>query len=190
MPIINKQQKEEKTNIASNYYYSQLDEYGKIIYAGLYSNKENLKSGNYKIDFGTKFNDLLNEANGENKLSIAFQSAWDAFSYDNVDVFYIDVSKVLLITESKTSWGKTTYNVKIGTGDTDYLIKSLRNKEQVDNAEKYIEDISNKIVSALSSYSDYKKVKYLHNWIIDNMEYDTSSEKEDTRNIYGALKIE
>ena len=188
MPIINKQQKEEKTNIASNYYYSQLDEYGKIIYAGLYSNKENLKSGNYKIDFGTKFNDLLNEANGENKLSIAFQSAWDAFSYDNVDVFYIDVSKVLLITESKTSWGKTTYNVKIGTGDTDYLIKSLRNKEQVDNAEKYIEDISNKIVSALSSYSNYKKVKYLHNWIIDNMEYDTSSEKEDTRNIYGALK--
>lgn len=157
MPIINKQQKEEKTNIASNYYYSQLDEYGKIIYAGLYSNKENLKSGNYKIDFGTRFNDLLNEANGENKLSIAFQSAWDAFSYDNVDVFYIDVSKVLLITESKTSWGKTTYNVKIGTGDTDYLIKSLRNKEQVDNAEKYIEDISNKIVSALSSYSDYKK---------------------------------
>ncbi len=58
----------------------------------------------------------------------------------------------------------------------------------MDNAEKYIEDISNKIVSALSSYSDYKKVKYLHNWIIDNMEYDTSSEKEDTRNIYGALK--
>lgn len=54
----------------------------------------------------------MNEANGENKLSIAFQSAWDAFSYDNVDVFYIDVSKVLLITESKTSWGKTTYNVK------------------------------------------------------------------------------
>ena len=53
MPIINEQQKEEKTNIASNYYYSQLDEYGKIIYAGLYSNKENLKSGNYKIDFGT-----------------------------------------------------------------------------------------------------------------------------------------
>lgn len=188
MPIINEQQKEEKTNIASNYYYSQLDEYGKIIYAGLYSNKENLKSGNYKIDFGTKFNDLLNETNGEDKLSIAFQSAWDAFSYDNVDVFYIDVSKVLLITESKTSWSKTTYNVKIGTGDTDYLIKSLRNKEQVDNAEKYIEDISNKIVSALSSYSDYKKVKYLHNWIIDNMEYDTSSEKEDTRNIYGALK--
>lgn len=74
------------------------------------------------------FNDLLNEANGEDKLSIAFQSAWDAFSYDNVDVFYIDVSKVLLITESKTSWSKTTYNVKIGTGDTDYLIKSLRNK--------------------------------------------------------------
>ena len=49
MPIINKQQKEEKTNIASNYYYSQLDEYGKIIYAGLYSNKENLKSGNQKM---------------------------------------------------------------------------------------------------------------------------------------------
>ena len=185
-PAINNEQ--QIKNIADHYYYSQLDNNGKIIYAGLYSNKENLKSGNYKIDFGTEFNELLNQTDGEAKLSIAFQSAWDAFSYDNADVFYIDVDKVLLITESRTSWGKTTYNVVICAGEQNYLIDTFKNEEEVNIAEDYIENISNKIVSALQGYSDYDKIKYLHNWIIDNMEYDITLEKKDTRNIYGALK--
>ncbi len=185
-PIISQEQ--QTKNISENYYYSQLDNNGKIIYEGLYTNKENLKTGNHKIDFGTKFNELLNQPEGEKKLSTSFQSAWDAFAYDNADVFYINVEKVLLITEAKTSWGKTTYNVAIGAGDQTYLTDTLKNKEEVDIAEKYIENISNKLVTALQSYNNYDKIKYLHNWIIDNMEYDTTLEKEDTRNIYGALK--
>ena len=154
-PAINNEQ--QIKNIADHYYYSQLDNNGKIIYAGLYSNKENLKSGNYKIDFGTEFNELLNQTDGEAKLSIAFQSAWDAFSYDNADVFYIDVDKVLLITESRTSWGKTTYNVVICAGEQNYLIDTFKDEEEVNIAEDYIENISNKIVSALQGYSDYDK---------------------------------
>ena len=141
-PAINNEQ--QIKNIADHYYYSQLDNNGKIIYAGLYSNKENLKSGNYKIDFGTEFNELLNQTDGEAKLSIAFQSAWDAFSYDNADVFYIDVDKVLLITESRTSWGKTTYNVVICAGEQNYLIDTFKDEEEVNIAEDYIENISNK----------------------------------------------
>ena len=72
------------------YYYNQLDEYGKIIYDGFDQNKENMKSGTYTIDFDTRFNDLLNTPGGENTLNIAFQSAWNAYTYDNMDLFYID----------------------------------------------------------------------------------------------------
>lgn len=44
---------------SNNYYYNQLDEYGKTIYEALENNKENMKSGTYVIDFDKRFNDLL-----------------------------------------------------------------------------------------------------------------------------------
>lgn len=84
----------------------------------------------------------------------------------------------MLITESRTSWGKTTYNVVICAGEQNYLIDTFKDEEEVNIAEDYIENISNKIVSALQGYSDYDKIKYLHNWIIDNMEYDITLEKK------------
>ena len=71
----------------SSYYYNQLDSYGKTIYKGFEDNKENMKSGTYKIDFGTEFNDLLNSEGGENTLNLAFQSAWNAYTYDHMDLF-------------------------------------------------------------------------------------------------------
>ena len=61
-----------------------------------------MKSGTYSIDFGTDFNDLLNSQKGEQKLNIAFQSAWNAYTYDNMDVFYIDVEKLTLYTTTTT----------------------------------------------------------------------------------------
>ena len=74
-----------------------------IIYKGFANNKENMKSGTYTIDFGTEFSDLLNTENGENILNEAFQSAWNAYTYDNMDVFYIDVEKLTLTTKSLTT---------------------------------------------------------------------------------------
>ena len=82
-----------QSNSSTKYYYNQLDKYGKIIYDGFANNKENMKSGTYTIDFGTEFSDLLNTENGESILNEAFQSAWNAYTYDNMDVFYIDVEK-------------------------------------------------------------------------------------------------
>ena len=56
----------------------------------------------YTIDFGTQFNGLLNSENGEDKLNVAFQSAWNAYTYDNMDLFYIDVEKLTLTTRTMT----------------------------------------------------------------------------------------
>ena len=35
--------------------------------------------------------------------------------------------------------------------------------------------------------SNYQKIQYIHNWLVDNLQYDQTYLKENTRNIYGAL---
>ena len=101
----------------STYYYSQLDETAKIIYNGLKDNKSKMISGNYIIDYGTEFNTLLNSDDGEEKLNEAFQSAWNAFSYDNIELFYIDATKITLMNEYHSLGGIKTYKISIGPGD-------------------------------------------------------------------------
>lgn len=94
--------------IAARYYYSQLDSYGKAIYDKLKENKEQLKTGTYVFEFGTSFNTLLHSPKGEETLNTAFQSAWNAFSYDECDLFYIDIKKMNLVNETRTLGGITT----------------------------------------------------------------------------------
>ena len=116
-----------QNNNSSRYYYDQLDDYGKIIYDGFANNKENMKSGTYTIDFGTEFSDLLNTENGEKILNEAFQSAWNAYTYDNMDVFYIDVEKLTLTTRSLTAL--SIHNVEISNGsNSSYLKENFLNQ--------------------------------------------------------------
>ena len=68
-----------------------------MIYDKLKQNKEQLITGTYVFEFGTSFNTLLNTEKGDKTLYTAFQSAWNAFSYDECDLFYIDIKKMNLI---------------------------------------------------------------------------------------------
>ena len=173
---------------ASNYYYQQLDEVGKIIYKGLEDNIENMKSGNYKIDFGTKFNELLESNNGEQKLNTSFQSAWNAFTYDYSDIFYIDVTKLILTTQTTSIGSFSTHRVSLSNdAHANYFSEGITSEEEVRKRENYIQSVRNKIVSSLQGYSEYEQVRYLHDWIIDYLEYDTTYKKSDIHNIYGAF---
>ena len=54
------------TNIKVNkHFYNQLSEESKILYKAFESNKENMKTGTYKIEFGTAFTTLLSKKNGQ-----------------------------------------------------------------------------------------------------------------------------
>src|SRR5699024_9018835 len=108
----------------SNYYYKQLSDTAKKIYDELKNHKEDMKSGTYEIDFGTEFNNILNTEDGEEILNEEYQSAWNAFSYDNVDLFYLDISKISMTIEARTEGGTTTYYVKIGPGDYSSYLNS------------------------------------------------------------------
>ena len=124
------------SNITINkYFYNQLDEYSKIIYKAFETNKENMKTGNYKIELGNSFSDLLSQSNGQDALGKYYQSAIEAYTYDNPDVFYLSPNKMYLNIETITRRNSVTYNVFINSGNqSNYLIDEFSSKSQIDNA--------------------------------------------------------
>ena len=180
---------EEVTETTNNYYYyNQLDDTGKTIYEALESNIENMKSGNYTIDFGTEFNSLLKSNGGEETLNIAYQSAWNAFSYDYPGLFYLDITKMVLTTKTTTIAGYSTHRVTLSCGDSDtYFTDGITSEEDAESKIAYVENIRSQIVDALQGYTEYEQIKYVHNWLIDNIEYDTNYSGANNHDIYGAF---
>ena len=72
------------------YFYNQLDEYSRIIYKAFESNKENMKTGTYRIELGDAFSSLLIKSNGQELLKQYYQSAIEAYTYDNPEIFYLN----------------------------------------------------------------------------------------------------
>ena len=176
------------TLISDKYYYNQLDRYGKIIYDGLANNKENMKSGTYVVDFGLQFNDLLNSQGGEEKLNIAFQSAWNAYTYDNMDIFYIDVEKLTLTTTTTSIGSFSTHQVELSNGENiSYLKPHFSSTTTISGKLNLLEAIRQEIKKQLDGYSDYEKIREVHNWLIDNIEYDMDLETKEPYSISGAL---
>lgn len=174
--------------IAARYYYSQLDSYGKAIYDKLKDNKDQLKTGTYVFEFGTSFNTLLHSEKGDQTLSTAFQSAWNAFSYDECDLFYIDIKKMNLINETRTLGGITTYYVSIGPGNNkNYLQDSFQTAEKIEKAQNYMNNIIRQIVKQTKDDQKIIRAKKVHDWMIDAMEYDASETNVNKYNIYGAI---
>lgn len=170
----------------SSYYYSQLDETAKTIYTELKNNKAKLISGNYSVDYGTRFNTLLNTEGGQDKLTEAFQAAWDAFTYDNVDLFYIDVTKVNINIKYESLGGIRTYQVFIGPRNNgSYYIDTFQTQEQVEKAQDYLEDVRKQMAEQLATDNIYNKLGKVHNWLIEIVSYDGSTKNQHT--IYGAL---
>lgn len=189
-PIINEgyQTSESVVNVSNHYYYNQLDENAKIIYSALENNKENMRSGTYKIDFGTQFNSLLKQSDGEAKLNVAFQSAWNAFTYDYPEIFYIDITKLILTTKTTSIGIFSTHRVELANEENStYYAEGILSKSDLIYKEEYAKKIRDKIVNNLKGYSNYEKIKYVHNWLIDNLEYDTTYKQTDIHNVYGAL---
>lgn len=188
-PIITNNEKHEYESLVSSYYYSQLDETAKEIYDGLKENKSNFISGNYVINYDTKFNTLLNTEGGEAKLNQAFQSAWNAFSYDNIDLFYIDVTKMTLINEYYSLGGIKTYKISIGPGNnSNYFQNTFKSKEEVEEAQNYLENIKKQMIEQTAADDTYTKIARVHNWLIYSINYENEENSKDQYTIYGALK--
>lgn len=184
---------DEYPNIADyqedSYFYNQLDDNAKAIYLGIQDNLENMKSGNYRIDFGTRFNTLLQTKEGQESLSISYQDAVDALKQDTPGLFYIDFSKVYLNTYSLTEGNTTTHTVFIDQGDNqNYFAKGFNTKSDVVRAVAQVEEVRNLVVSAIpEGSSNFEKILYVHDWLVDNLSYDETLSKDNRSNVFGAL---
>lgn len=171
------------------FYYNQLDDVAKNIYSSLDNNLDNLKNENFNIDFDTKFNSILNSTGGQEKIEKAFQSALDAFFYDHPDLFYLDLTKISLLIKSSSIASKTTYRVSIVPNNTSsYLSDSFKSNSDVENAINKVKTEKINIINSISKEaSDYEKALKVHDYLVKNLEYESSLQEENNRNIYGAL---
>ena len=177
-----------KNEYQNKYLYSQLGENGKIIYEKLYENKENLKTGTYTIQFGNAFYDILSQENGSDKLQEEYQTAIEAFTYDNPDVFYIDVTKMYINIETIQKIFSTKYNVYINSAkDPTYLLVGFTSKEQIDQCESQVIAVKNQILNQIAGKNDIEKMRYIHDYLVDTIEYDQTFGEKNIYNIYGAL---
>lgn len=177
----------EKNNIDSHrFYYNQLDEYGKILYDGLYAHLEDLKTGEYTIDFGLEFNDLLQTESGEQILKNSLDSSINSLILDNPEIFYIDISKMYLLTNITTKIFSTTYNVSVGGHGENYLDDNLHSKEEVDKAINDVNSVRNQILNKARNLNKIEQIKFVHDYLVDNVEYDLNNGST-VYNIYGTF---
>ncbi len=170
---------------SNRFYYNQLDEYGKILYAGLYKNIDNLKTGTAVTDFGMSFNSLLQEEGGNEVLGNALDGAINALVLDNPELFYIDITKMFLVTNITTKLFSTTYTVTIGGNGESYLQEAFTSSEDVEMAIGQVEDVKSQILNEVTG-SDENKIKMVHDYLIDTIDYDINNGST-VYDIYGAL---
>ncbi len=172
----------------SRYLYQQLDNTAKAIYTKLYQNKENLKTGTYKVDFGNEFQSLLSRENGDAELKKQYQSAIEALVYENPDIFYLDVTKMYINIEKITKITGTKYKVFIDNGnEISYLLDGFYSKKDIEQQEAQIAQVKNQIISQIEGKSDYQKIKLIHDYLIDSIEYESDLSQGNIYDIYGAL---
>lgn len=147
-----------------------------------------MKSGTYVIDFNKDFNDLLKSDGGAERLNIAFQSAWNAYTYDNMDVFYIDVEKLTLITKTTSIASFESHTVELSNGShASYLKNNFSSRSIIEEKLNYVDEMRKEIKRQLEGYSNFEKIKQVHDWLIQNVEYDVNLVAEEPYSILGPL---
>ncbi len=178
-------EEEELTEAQRYYYYQQLSETGKKIYITIENNIENLKNGMENIPLPPSLNETA-KSNGKEFIAQEFQNAWDAFITDKSEYFYLDSSKVCLVTKMITKGSITNYEFFIGKGENKtYFIDEFASKEEVEVALQEIEKSKQNILQNANG-SNFDKMLYIHDWIVDNNKYDTLN-TSNTSNIYGSI---
>lgn len=175
-------------NVSSNnnrYYYNQLSEYAKVIYDAIIKNVNKLKNGNERIDIEYDFSNVWNNGNGEEDLKQYYDDAVNAVNLDRSDLFYVEFSKMWLNIEKVSNLFSTKYTLYINSGNyANYYTDGFNSRQDVENAISQVQIIKNKIIEE-STGTNYFKAKKVHDWLVDNMEYDATATYRSS--IYGAL---
>lgn len=184
------QEQQVDVSDSKRFYYNQLDDVSKKVYDSLFAQKEKLRTGTHSIDFDLEFDDLLHTSNGSAQLTDSFQLAINALTFDNPELFFINISKMYLLTETtKYTDGKEEFRVTVGSNNNvSYLNNQFHNLESVNTAVENIETIRSNIIAQAKSKGNVKEqIKFVHNYLVDNVTYDQSLNGDNIYNVYGAL---
>ena len=179
---------EEEVNVR-RFYYDQLNDYAKMIYDELSDHKDELKTGSYNANFDLKFNELLHQEDGRQILDDAFQFSINALTFDNPELFYIDVTKIYLSTEIRSFAFSKTYRVTVGQNmesKESYLGEGFDDENSVNEAIDKVEEVKRKLVDECQGKDTTDKIKLIHDYLVDNVEYDSNNGRN-VYNIYGTL---
>ena len=177
---------EIKTVSMNRYYYEQLDEYGQKIYDELHNNLDEIKKGDFSIEFGLEFNDLLNSENGSKVLNDSFQVAVNALTMDNPDLYYINITKICLETRTIKRAFSKTHEVTICSSESGVLSAGFENQEYINNTRTTLEGIKGEIIKACKDKTTKDQIRIVHDYLVDTIEYDGDA-GSNIYNIYGAL---
>ena len=169
------------------FYYEQLNNNQKILYNGFQKNKENMISGTYVIEYGNIFSDTLKKENGTKILQEDYQTAVEAYTHDNADLFYLDITKLYLNIETIKKVWNTTYNVYVGPkSEQTYYSDEFEKESEVREIYNQIENVRDQIMQKMGS-DNFRNIKTIHDYLIQNIEYDNDYNSKGTYTIYGAL---
>ena len=125
---------------------------------------------------------------GEAELKKQYQSAIEALIYENPEIFYLDATSMFINIEKITKISGIKYNVYINNGNKlNYLAEGFNNKQDIDAYQTQIEQVRDYILSNLDGKSDYEKLKMIHDYLVDSIEYDSTISRDNIYDIYGAL---
>lgn len=163
--------------VIDKYYYQQINSIAKSMYASIKQNIDKLKTGEETIELEIK----------EKGAETNFQTAWDALCMDLPEIFYVDTNNINIQTSTITNWlGKVKYEYNIiPQPGKKYFNNTWNNEADVQNAINLVETTANSIIYNATG-STYDKVKYIHDYIINNVSYNQEKDANNS-NIYGAL---
>ncbi len=170
------------------FYYNQLSDTAKIIYDKLIEKKDTLKQGNKEIHFDrNEFDSLLLKEDGMTILSEEYQNAADAIRYDEMELFYIDFTKMALRTITYTRGRDKSFDVYLAPLEENgnYLEDNLTSID-IEIMQDRIDEKTEEVLKQAQG-TNYQKIQYIHDYLIDNISYDQTYEADNNRNIYGAL---
>ena len=104
-----------------------------------------------------------------------------------MDLFYIDTNKISFsILTSTNIFGRSNYKYYIQPKNNTFFLDIWNNSDDVKNAINRVEAKSKEIINNVPNGTRYEQVKYIHDYLIDNMEYNQTKNVNNS-NIYGAL---
>ena len=163
---------EVKSTDYSRYYYNQLSEEAKLIYDALYSNIDNTLTGDFSIDVPID-NAVFEKMKKEG--SIIVQAAMDAFDRDNPQVFWLDVTKIQI------SYKRNLIKLSpvVNQNNQSYLIDGYTNPEEIistlDEDVLSVNTVLDTMVTDTKDMSDFDKVKFIHDYLVLNNEYNSEA---------------